>query len=73
MFIFILKDTHDANDAELARKLHENENGLRKRRQTAKKPVVGLLGGLFCNKSGRIFRMKETFFLAEGTLVTEVN
>ncbi|KAL9982440.1 hypothetical protein ACROYT_G004480 [Oculina patagonica] len=32
-------DTHDANDAELARKLHENENGLRTRRQTTRKPV----------------------------------
>ena len=38
---FPLKDTHNDNDAELARKLHENEKGLRARRQTARKPVVG--------------------------------
>jgi len=32
-------DTHNAKDAELARKLHENEKNLRARRQTARKPV----------------------------------
>ena len=39
---FLLKDTHNADDAELARKLYENEKGLRARRQAARKPVVGL-------------------------------
>ena len=37
---FLVKNTYDGNDAALARKLHENENG-RARRQAAKKPVVG--------------------------------
>lgn len=37
---FLLKGTDDVNDAELARKLHENEKGLRARRQVTKKPVV---------------------------------
>ena len=40
---FLLKDAHDVNDAELARKLHENERGLRARRQTtARKSAVSL-------------------------------
>ena len=39
---FLFKGSDDVNDAELARKLHENEKGLRTRRQTTQKPVVSL-------------------------------
>lgn len=51
---FLLKDTHNADDAELARKLHENEKGLRARRQAARKPVVGLFLLLLVSFNQRI-------------------